>query len=204
MTPNVMATPFISGGNVSVTSASFTGSVVYAFQCARRACQSCVGRVTSWPSRNQACGSAWSRKYKAHALPNTPSIRWQKSRALRQGTGLRRRASAQGRSPSRSMRPIRRPRRARKGRRAGQPERKRRPPGHPQGRMPALLERGVRNFGVLFVVGEERNSAGAYHAAARPKGARYLINGEPTENKLALGSKGALRYEIAAAGRMAH
>jgi acetylornithine deacetylase len=67
-----------------------------------------------------------------------------------------------------------------------------------------LLERGVRNIGVLFVVGEERNSAGAYHAAARPKGARYLINGEPTENKLALGSKGALRYEIAAAGRMAH
>jgi acetylornithine deacetylase len=68
----------------------------------------------------------------------------------------------------------------------------------------ALLENGVRNFGVLFVVGEERNSAGAYHAAARPKGAHYLINGEPTENKLALGSKGALRYEIAATGRMAH
>lgn len=68
----------------------------------------------------------------------------------------------------------------------------------------ALLEAGVRNFGVLFVVGEERNSAGAYHAASRPQGARYLINGEPTENKLALGSKGALRYEIAAAGRMAH
>jgi acetylornithine deacetylase len=67
-----------------------------------------------------------------------------------------------------------------------------------------LLENGVRNFGVLFVVGEERNSAGAYHAAARPKGARYLINGEPTENRLALGSKGALRYEIAATGRMAH
>jgi acetylornithine deacetylase len=68
----------------------------------------------------------------------------------------------------------------------------------------ALLERGVRDFGVLFVVGEERNSAGAYHAAAHPKGGRYIINGEPTENKLALGSKGALRYEIAAAGRMAH
>ncbi|HUO31683.1 MAG TPA: M20/M25/M40 family metallo-hydrolase [Bryobacteraceae bacterium] len=68
----------------------------------------------------------------------------------------------------------------------------------------ALLERGVRNFGLLFVVGEERNSAGAYHAVAHPKGARYIINGEPTENKLALGSKGALRYEIAATGRMAH
>jgi len=68
----------------------------------------------------------------------------------------------------------------------------------------ALLERGQRNFGVLFVVGEERNSAGAYHAAAHPRGCRYLINGEPTENRLALGSKGALRYLIAATGRMAH
>ena len=68
----------------------------------------------------------------------------------------------------------------------------------------ALLESGARNFGVLFVVGEERDSVGAYYAAKHPKGARYLINGEPTENKLALGSKGALRYEIAATGRMAH
>jgi acetylornithine deacetylase len=68
----------------------------------------------------------------------------------------------------------------------------------------ALLEAGQRDFGLLFVVGEERNSAGAYHAAAHPKGSRYLINGEPTENKLALGSKGTLRYEIVATGRMAH
>jgi len=68
----------------------------------------------------------------------------------------------------------------------------------------ALLESGRRGFGLLFVVGEERNSAGAYHAAAHPQGARYIINGEPTENQLALGSKGALRYEIAARGRMAH
>jgi acetylornithine deacetylase len=68
----------------------------------------------------------------------------------------------------------------------------------------ALLEEGVRNIGLLFVVGEERNSAGAYHAAKTPRGAKYLINGEPTENKLALGSKGALRYEIVAHGKMAH
>ncbi len=54
------------------------------------------------------------------------------------------------------------------------------------------------------MVGEERNSAGAYAAAKNPRGSRYLINGEPTENKLALGSKGALRYEIIAQGRMAH
>ncbi len=67
-----------------------------------------------------------------------------------------------------------------------------------------LLEAGKRNFGLLFVVGEERNSAGAQVAARNPRGSKFLINGEPTENKLALGSKGALRYEIAATGRMAH
>jgi acetylornithine deacetylase len=68
----------------------------------------------------------------------------------------------------------------------------------------ALLEAGERGFGLLFVVGEERNSAGAYHAAKSPRGSRYIINGEPTENCLALGSKGALRYEVCAAGKMAH
>jgi acetylornithine deacetylase len=67
-----------------------------------------------------------------------------------------------------------------------------------------LLEQGTRNIGLLFVVGEERNSAGAFYAAKNPRGARFLINGEPTENKLALGSKGALRYEFEAHGKMAH
>jgi acetylornithine deacetylase len=67
-----------------------------------------------------------------------------------------------------------------------------------------LLEAGTRDFGLLFVVGEERNSAGAAAAARNPRGSKYLINGEPTENKLAIGSKGALRYEIVARGRMAH
>src|SRR6202163_2076663 len=67
-----------------------------------------------------------------------------------------------------------------------------------------LLAAGQRNFGLLFVVGEERNSAGAYRAAKTPRGSRFLINGEPTENKLALGSKGALRYEVAGTGKMAH
>ncbi|MCS7041943.1 MAG: M20/M25/M40 family metallo-hydrolase [Bryobacteraceae bacterium] len=67
-----------------------------------------------------------------------------------------------------------------------------------------LLEGGVRNFALLFVVGEEKNSAGAFHAARHPRGSRFLINGEPTENRLAVGSKGALRYEIRATGRMAH
>jgi acetylornithine deacetylase len=68
----------------------------------------------------------------------------------------------------------------------------------------SLLEGGGTDFALLFVVGEERNSAGAYVAAQNPRGSRYLINGEPTENRLALGSKGALRYEILAQGKMAH
>lgn len=67
-----------------------------------------------------------------------------------------------------------------------------------------LLAEGARNFALLFVVGEERNSAGALAAARNGRGSRWLINGEPTENKLALGSKGALRYEAVARGRMAH
>jgi acetylornithine deacetylase len=70
--------------------------------------------------------------------------------------------------------------------------------------MEALLQAGERNIGLLFVVGEERNSAGAYRAARDQRGSRFLVNGEPTGNRLALGSKGALRYEVAATGRMAH
>jgi acetylornithine deacetylase len=67
-----------------------------------------------------------------------------------------------------------------------------------------LLAAGTRDFGLLFVVGEERNSAGAIYAGRHPRGSRYIINGEPTENHLALGSKGALRYEVVARGKMAH
>ncbi len=67
-----------------------------------------------------------------------------------------------------------------------------------------LSRDGVSNFGLLFVVGEERNSAGAFMAAKNPRGSRFLVNGEPTESKLALGSKGALRFEVTAEGKMAH
>ena len=67
-----------------------------------------------------------------------------------------------------------------------------------------LLNAGTKNFALLFVVGEERNGIGALAAAKQPIGSRYLINGEPTENKIALGTKGALRYEIIARGRAAH
>lgn len=68
----------------------------------------------------------------------------------------------------------------------------------------ALLAGGERRVALLLVVGEERNSAGAHHAALHPRGSRFLINGEPTENKLAVGSKGAYRFELHASGRMAH
>jgi acetylornithine deacetylase len=67
-----------------------------------------------------------------------------------------------------------------------------------------LLEAGCRNLALLFVVGEERNSTGAIAASKQPRGSKFLINGEPTENKLGLGSKGALRLELTASGRMAH
>ncbi len=68
----------------------------------------------------------------------------------------------------------------------------------------SLLPAGTRNFALLFVVGEERDSLGATTAAASPRGSRFLINGEPTENQLALGSKGALRFELTARGKLAH
>ncbi len=68
----------------------------------------------------------------------------------------------------------------------------------------AVLDEGVRNLGLLMVVGEEIDGIGAHFANRTPPGSKYLINGEPTENKLALGSKGNLRVEIEADGKMAH
>ena len=60
------------------------------------------------------------------------------------------------------------------------------------------------NTGMLFVVGEERDSSGAKAANKNPCGSKFLINGEPTENCVALASKGALRVDVIARGRMAH
>jgi len=57
---------------------------------------------------------------------------------------------------------------------------------------------------LLFVSGEERDSAGAKVANEMPKGSRFLINGEPTDNRVALASKGALRAVLTAKGKMAH
>jgi acetylornithine deacetylase len=58
--------------------------------------------------------------------------------------------------------------------------------------------------GLLFLVGEETNSAGAIEANQHPMGARYIINGEPTDNRLALASKGSLHVVLTARGKMAH
>jgi acetylornithine deacetylase len=81
-----------------------------------------------------------------------------------------------------------------------------------------LRQQGIY-VGLLFVVGEERDSLGAKVAneyaanefGAKPAavdqqapGPRYVINGEPTENRIALASKGTLRVEVTAQGRMAH
>ncbi len=76
------------------------------------------------------------------------------------------------------------------------------------GAIEKLLAEGRTGFGLLVVVAEETDSVGADAAnrwvqatAFRP---RYLINGEPTENQLALGSKGTLFYRLEAEGRAAH
>ena len=68
----------------------------------------------------------------------------------------------------------------------------------------ALIDAKVTDFGLLFVVGEEAGSVGARVANSIPNRCRYLINGEPTESKLALGSKGSLRVVLKAKGRAAH
>lgn len=67
-----------------------------------------------------------------------------------------------------------------------------------------LLAEGTRGFGLLFVVGEETDSIGATVADRHAPGSRFLVNGEPTENRLAVGTKGALYLEVRARGRMAH
>jgi acetylornithine deacetylase len=58
--------------------------------------------------------------------------------------------------------------------------------------------------GLLFLVGEERNSLGAQVANKHPPGCKFLVNGEPTENRMASASKGTLRVNLIAEGRMAH
>jgi len=67
-----------------------------------------------------------------------------------------------------------------------------------------LRREGAISPALLFVVGEERDSQGAAVANQHAPGSRFLINGEPTENHIAIASKGSLRVELIARGRMAH
>jgi acetylornithine deacetylase len=67
-----------------------------------------------------------------------------------------------------------------------------------------LADAGERRVGLLFLVGEENGSDGAKAAADFGPRGRFLINGEPTENRLSVGQKGTLRIDLAAIGRAAH
>jgi acetylornithine deacetylase len=66
-----------------------------------------------------------------------------------------------------------------------------------------LRDEGI-HVGLLFLVGEERNSLGAQVANRQSPGCKFLLNGEPTENRMASASKGTLRVNVIAEGRMAH
>jgi acetylornithine deacetylase len=67
-----------------------------------------------------------------------------------------------------------------------------------------LRRAGETRVGLLFVVGEERGSDGARAANLSPAGSRFLIDGEPTDNRLARATRGALRIKLRASGRAAH
>jgi acetylornithine deacetylase len=67
-----------------------------------------------------------------------------------------------------------------------------------------LAASGERRIGLLFVVGEENGSDGAQIANHLGPRGRYLINGEPTENRLSLGQKGSLKIVLECEGRAAH
>jgi len=68
-----------------------------------------------------------------------------------------------------------------------------------------LRAAGETRLALLFVVGEERGSDGARVANNQaPKGVRFLINGEPTDNRLGVATRGLLRVRFHAKGRAAH
>lgn len=67
-----------------------------------------------------------------------------------------------------------------------------------------LREKGEARVGLLFVVGEERGSDGAAAADATSPGSAYLVDGEPTDGRLGLGTRGVLRLRLRAEGRAAH
>lgn len=67
-----------------------------------------------------------------------------------------------------------------------------------------LRKTGERRIGMLYVVGEERGSDGAKIANESSPGSNFLINGEPTDNRLGAGTRGVLRLRLHATGRAAH
>ena len=67
-----------------------------------------------------------------------------------------------------------------------------------------LRQSGVRDLGMLFVVGEERGSDGAKAANLGSENCRFLINGEPTDSRLGAAHRGAFRVQLSARGRAAH
>jgi len=67
-----------------------------------------------------------------------------------------------------------------------------------------LAAAGERRVGLLFVVGEEWGSDGARAAARYSVGSRFLVNGEPTDNRLGIATKGTARFVFTSAGRAAH
>lgn len=67
-----------------------------------------------------------------------------------------------------------------------------------------LRHLGETRVGLLFVVGEERGSDGARVANGLASGCRFLVNGEPTDNRLGIATRGALRLRLRASGRAAH
>ena len=69
----------------------------------------------------------------------------------------------------------------------------------------AMRAAGETRVGLLFLVGEERGSDGAMIADELSTGVtRFLVNGEPTEGRLALGHRGVVRVKLHAKGRAAH
>ena len=67
-----------------------------------------------------------------------------------------------------------------------------------------LRESGETRVGLLAVVGEENGSPGARAANRLSNRSRYLINGEPTDNRLGAATKGAYRVRLSATGRAVH
>jgi acetylornithine deacetylase len=67
-----------------------------------------------------------------------------------------------------------------------------------------LRASGWTGIGLLFVVGEERGSDGAKLANTIANGSKFLINGEPTDNRLARATRGVYRSRMRARGRAAH